>query len=126
MDWIFGLIAVAAFLVGCVFGYDIGHMKGCEKFLKDQKDIEKAFEDAWKNSTQIIRAESFEVIPICRCWEVEGKKAEHMTSLEAHQFDQQMTREFFEALKPHIETEMVAGANGKVVFEKELKIAVRR
>ena len=49
-----------------------------------------------------------------------------MTSLEAHQFDQQMTREFLEDLKPHIETEMVAGTNGKVVFEKELKIAVRR
>jgi hypothetical protein len=41
MDWIFGLIAVVAFLVGCVFGYDIGHMKGCEKFLKDVEDIEK-------------------------------------------------------------------------------------
>lgn len=122
MDWIFGLIAVVAFLVGCVFGYDIGHMKGCEKFLKDQERIEKAFE----KYTPMVKAETFEIVPIHRRWEVESARVEHMTSAEVYRFDQHMTKEFLEDVKSHVETEMIAGTDGNVVFEKELKIAVRR
>jgi hypothetical protein len=44
MDWIVGLIVVLAFLCGCVFGYDIGHTHGCEKFLKDFDDVIKELE----------------------------------------------------------------------------------
>ncbi len=122
MDWIFGLIAVVAFLGGCVFGYDIGHMKGCEKMLKNQKDIEKM----WENYTPIVKAESFEVVPLRRSWEVESARVEHMTSAEVYRFDQHMTKEFLADVKDHVETEMIAGTDGNVVFEKTLNVAVRR
>ena len=111
-----------AFLVGCVFGYDIGHMKGCEKFLKDQKRIEEAFE----KYTPIIKAETFEIVPLRRSWEVESARVEHMTSAEVYRFDQHMTKEFLADVKDHVETEMIAGTDGNVVFEKTLNVAVRR
>jgi hypothetical protein len=112
MDWIFGLIAVVAFLVGCVFGYDIGHMKGCEKFLKDIEGIEKDFNRIKDEQPEIItlRAQRF------------TKYGEHA---DASELVRKTREEVLRQATEHIEdyTSQTASGYG---FMAELKIAKRR
>lgn len=123
MDWIFGLIAIVAFLVGCVFGYDIGHMKGCEKFLKDQKDIEKM----WENYTPIIKAESFGVVPIYAEARIRHEDLYGMDERGEIMLNRELTQEIFQQVEKHIETTSTEDApSGDRVVMKTVNLAVRR
>ena len=123
MDWIFGLIAVVAFLVGCVFGYDIGHMKGCEKFLKDQKDIEKM----WENYTPIIHAESFEVVPIYTQTRIRREDLFAMSGRGEIMINRELTQDIFRQVEKYIETTATEDApSGDRIVMKKVNLAVRR
>ena len=123
MDWIFGLIAVVAFLVGCVLGYDIGHRKGCEKFLKDREEVEKV----WENYTPRIHAESFETVPIYAEARVRRDDACGMDAIGEIMLNRELTQEIFRQVEKYIETTVTEDTPTEShVVTKKVNLAVRR